>query len=495
MSTDSGPTRCSWKSPGFATWSSEHASCHTRGQSRSCSSVPRIARGDVIAATCGNRPIGRRARHASADEAAPFGSTGVHTCPYASARQPTLGETECGCVGCVLATALVRRSSLRAVAVAAAVSDGGSGLGGSTHHDARPRHSERVQDRDARRAPRSASPPKTITVTVVADVNNSHPARPVPGLVGRREGVGRLHERQGRPRVPQGRREGGRLQAEPDRRDERDRRRVRRLGRAGRHHRAVPRRTSARWTACKDKAGAATGIPDLAELQTEAAQQCSPISFATLPGRRRRARTAARGPRTFHVGYTQYDYYFKKYGADALHGVFVIPKDLPSTIAATMPIFRAENKMGIKSDAEFGKSGTAIQTDYTAGRAGDEVAQLDVRPQRPRLQGHRARCARKRRRRASTPVKVWDCSVQCYDQRLIQRGRRRGRRPVRVAELPAVRGQGRERRARRVPAVRQEARRLRRAGVGRGRDLRPARSTTRSRPTTAIPTRSPGPTC
>ena len=30
-----------------------------------------------------------------------------------------------------------------------------------------------------------------------------------------------------------------------------------------------------------------------------------------------------------------------------------------------MPIFRAENKMGITSDAEFGESGTAIQTDYT----------------------------------------------------------------------------------------------------------------------------------
>src|SRR5258708_31355038 len=35
--------------------------------------------------------------------------------------------------------------------------------------------------------------------------------------------------------------------------------------------------------ACKDKAGAATGIPDLAVLQTYAAQQCSPISFSPLP--------------------------------------------------------------------------------------------------------------------------------------------------------------------------------------------------------------------
>ena len=30
-----------------------------------------------------------------------------------------------------------------------------------------------------------------------------------------------------------------------------------------------------------------------------------------------------------------------------------------------MPLIRAENKMGITSDAEFGISGTAIQSDYT----------------------------------------------------------------------------------------------------------------------------------
>src|SRR6266550_1084949 len=34
---------------------------------------------------------------------------------------------------------------------------------------------------------------------------------------------------------------------------------------------------------CKDKAGAATGIPDLPVLQTEPAEQCSAISFAVIP--------------------------------------------------------------------------------------------------------------------------------------------------------------------------------------------------------------------
>jgi len=171
---------------------------------------------------------------------------------------------------------------------------------------------------------------------------------------------------------------------------------------------------------CKDKAGVATGMPDIADLQTEVAQQCSKISFATLPSGSQ-CPYSGTGPRTFHVGYTQYDYYFNKFGPTALHGVFVIPKDLPSTIASSMPIFRAENKMGIASDAEFGESGSSIQTDYTQvaqalkshnstyGRNGLDYKGTVLMRKEAQVQG------------VST-VKVWDCSVQCYDKRLIQEG-------------------------------------------------------------------------
>ena len=172
--------------------------------------------------------------------------------------------------------------------------------------------------------------------------------------------------------------------------------------------------------ACKDKAGAATGIPDIAVTQTEAAQQCSKVSFAALPTGSG-CPYSGTGPRTFQVGHTQYDYFFNKFGANALHGVFVIPKDLPSTIAATMPLFRAANMMGIKSDAEFGLSGTAIQTDYTQvaqalkahnstyGRNGVDYKGTVLMRKEAQVQG-------------VNTVKVWDCQVQCYDKRLIQEG-------------------------------------------------------------------------
>lgn len=168
---------------------------------------------------------------------------------------------------------------------------------------------------------------------------------------------------------------------------------------------------------CKDKAGAATGLPDIANLQTESAHQCSDISFATLPTGSSCPYTE--GERTFNVSKTQYDYYLKQF--PELHGVFVVPKDLPSTIAATMPIYRASNEMGIKADAEFGISGTATQPEYT------QVVQA--------MKSNNSNYARNgldysgtvlMRKEAAAQnvdtVKVWDCSVQCYDKRLISEG-------------------------------------------------------------------------
>jgi ABC-type branched-subunit amino acid transport system substrate-binding protein len=171
---------------------------------------------------------------------------------------------------------------------------------------------------------------------------------------------------------------------------------------------------------CKDKAGAATGLPDLAELQTEAVQQCSPVSFAVLPTSSACPYSGS-GPRQFKVGYTQYDYYLNNVSKD-LHGVFAIPKDVPSTIAASMPIFRAENQMGIKSDFEKGMSGLDDQPKYT--------------PLVQQIKSHNSNYARNgldytgtllERREAAAQgvndqVKVWDCSLQCYDKRLLAGG-------------------------------------------------------------------------
>ena len=150
-----------------------------------------------------------------------FASRGIpdrQTCTMSVRFGPSSdpGETECGCVGacsrrlwCSLSRACSGSSSK------SGSSGGGGGLGGPTTTAAAADSACKTRDADEPRGRRHAED----------DHGHGHrrrrqrgPARPVQGLVGRREGVGRLHELQGRPRLPQGRRQGGRLQAEPDRR-------------------------------------------------------------------------------------------------------------------------------------------------------------------------------------------------------------------------------------------------------------------------------------
>ncbi len=171
---------------------------------------------------------------------------------------------------------------------------------------------------------------------------------------------------------------------------------------------------------CKDKTGAVTGIPDIATLQTNYEEQCSPVSFSVLPGGGSCPYSGS-GVRTFPVSTTADDYYFGKYGKNTLHGVWIIPADLPATIESSMPGFRASQQLGIKLDAEFGASGLSQQAAYT--------------PFVQAIKQHKSTYARNGldylgtvflRKEAQVQgvntVKVWDCSVQCYDKRLLTQG-------------------------------------------------------------------------
>ena len=170
---------------------------------------------------------------------------------------------------------------------------------------------------------------------------------------------------------------------------------------------------------CKDRAGATTGLPDLAQLQTEPVQQCSKISFAVLPNAGACPYSGA-GQRTFRVADGPLRFLLNKYPG-ALRGVWVIPQDLPSTISSSMPGFRYAQQLGIKKDAEFGASGLATQSAYTP------IAQ--------RIKDNKSTFAQVGldykgtvylRKEAATQgvnsVKVWYCTLQCYDQRLIKEG-------------------------------------------------------------------------
>lgn len=171
---------------------------------------------------------------------------------------------------------------------------------------------------------------------------------------------------------------------------------------------------------CKDKAGATTGLPDLAVLQTDSVQQCSPISFAVLPSSSSCPYSGS-GPRTYPVSTTALDYYFTHYGKTALHGVYIVPRDLPSTIASTMPIYRVDQQQGIKSDGEFGASGLGVQSDYTPFAVQLKNSNSTFATSNLDYKGT-VYLRKESAAQGVSTVKVWHCTTQCYDQRLISEG-------------------------------------------------------------------------
>jgi ABC-type branched-subunit amino acid transport system substrate-binding protein len=171
---------------------------------------------------------------------------------------------------------------------------------------------------------------------------------------------------------------------------------------------------------CVDKAGAATGIPDLAIVTTELVQQCSPVTFGVNPSQID-CTTKDATPQTFRANQGPIKYYERATGDD-LHGVFVYSNDLKSAAVGGLTLARGAQSGGVKSDAETGISSRAPQSAYTpvvqqmkdsgsnyALNSGPFNAMVSLRKE-AKLQG------------VDTDSVVWDCFSNCYDHQLIEQG-------------------------------------------------------------------------
>jgi hypothetical protein len=170
---------------------------------------------------------------------------------------------------------------------------------------------------------------------------------------------------------------------------------------------------------CVDKAGQVTGLPDIPTLQTEVAHQCSAISFPVIAPALDCSTKDAK-PQTYQSRVGQINY-FKTKNKD-LHGIWVLPSDLRSTITATLPVAMGEQKAGVKADEEpIRKSALATQSDYTpvaqtikdksstyAESISDYKSSVQLRKE-SKVQGVNS-------------VKVWGCALQCYDAKFLSEG-------------------------------------------------------------------------
>jgi hypothetical protein len=171
-------------------------------------------------------------------------------------------------------------------------------------------------------------------------------------------------------------------------------------------------------TSCVDQAGKATGLPDVPVLQTEIEHQCSPISFPVIVvGLDCTTKDAPEKKVTVSAGPPKY---FTKRNK-TLHGPFLLAGDLRSTVNAGLPIVKVNGDFGIKSDNEPKVSGLSPQAAYTP-IVQDIKAKGSTYAQN--LVDYKADVFLRKEAMTQgvSTVKVWDCALQCYDQRLLQEG-------------------------------------------------------------------------
>jgi len=114
---------------------------------------------------------------------------------------------------------------------------------------------------------------------------------------------------------------------------------------------------------CKDQAGAATGIPDLASVATGVPQACSPVAFPVSPAQLV-CSTKDQNPQTYNGNQFDSKYLLKKNKND-LHGAMLFGNDTKDAQRGGEVLINTAIKAGIKSDQTVGVSGRDPQSAYT----------------------------------------------------------------------------------------------------------------------------------
>jgi ABC-type branched-subunit amino acid transport system substrate-binding protein len=165
---------------------------------------------------------------------------------------------------------------------------------------------------------------------------------------------------------------------------------------------------------CKNAQGQAIGIPDLAGLALDPAEQCAPVQYRFQGISTLQCDTQDANPHTFTINRGDSRYYVKKY--KDLHGIFAITSDSPATRDAETSTFQAAVDAGIKKDGEgfYPISAQATQSAMTPFVQvvksnnsnwvfnGSSYGTMALLRKEAVLQG-------------ATSVKVWACNQGCYD--------------------------------------------------------------------------------
>lgn len=170
--------------------------------------------------------------------------------------------------------------------------------------------------------------------------------------------------------------------------------------------------------ACKDMAGAATGLPEMPELQTEPVQQQAKVSFPISPP----VRDWSQPTESYHAQVGPQKWLIANVnGGQPLHGIFIDSAAVKSADISEKATDAAKARAGVAIDQAFGFIGLESQSQYTPvvqaikshastyAESGLDLISVVKMRKEANVQG-------------ATSVKAWLCGFQCYDQKLLSAG-------------------------------------------------------------------------
>ena len=170
-------------------------------------------------------------------------------------------------------------------------------------------------------------------------------------------------------------------------------------------------------TNCVDKTGAATGLPDIAALANDLNEQCAPTAFIIQAVSAKCPVQSGVAPWSAIVGPTKW--YLQQ--DPGLHGIYMVPGDLPTTVQSATYQIAAQQQVGITWDGTPKVSGADAQPAYTP-----RVQTIKAKGSTYVYDGSNDVAMIRIRKEAAaqgvSTVKVWSCSLACYTNAFIPQG-------------------------------------------------------------------------
>jgi len=172
------------------------------------------------------------------------------------------------------------------------------------------------------------------------------------------------------------------------------------------------------YKSCVDKTGAATGLPDIAALANDINEQCNWDFTFMIQGVAEHCpiKPGVRELSAF-IGPTKYYLSLQP----NLHGLYVVPGDLPTTRQSSTYQIKAAEDAGIKWDAKLLASGRDEQAAYTP-----RIQTVKANNSNFVYDGSNDRAMINIRKEAKAQgvnsVKIWACSLACYTRAMLSAG-------------------------------------------------------------------------